>query len=548
MRRLVALTALVAAVLGIAGFGLLRDQATPSAVQRALAADLDRLRGDDGLYRGGLTDGPGLFESAYGLAALAAAGQADRLSVDKAVVNKAAFAAQIPADPLWNRRYLALLEKTTRARLHDATDVTALRAMHTSAGYFADPVAAGRQAADPGYRLATTDAALEALAGFGVRLPDSDRRATVRWLETIGSLSARSSLTQRLHLLRARLALGLGAPEDLRPTVRNWWLRTGASYDHPLRGNEFVEICSYIQLSVSLGIDLTGQHGRLATDLDPASPPDDPQEQQMLVDAWLSLHDDPNALEPLRRLLRKRQLPSGLMSSTRYRLGDVQASQQVETLRRLAGLPTGDAPLAAALRAHRGDLRRSSPGATANWLSVLAAADRPAAAADAALRRRAIAEAPRTLSAKSAQAWSSSVSALTSLHLAVPPVKVSIWPADTPEHRYERYLAIAGLAKINRLSALPDPGSPDLLAAEGVELLAGGSLHQADAALIAAQALRWRPTPTDRDRLLGLLGRLKGCPGTPALFRDSSTSRVCDVYSTASAWRIYRMLKTGPSS
>ncbi|MEY9966923.1 hypothetical protein ABIA33_004988 [Streptacidiphilus sp. MAP12-16] len=325
--------------------------------------------------------------------------------------------------------------------------------------------------------------------------------------------------------------------------MQDWWTHTGASHLGALHGDDLVETCSYIQLAALLGIDERGQRDQLEANLDPGAPPSDPQLAEMLAEAWSTLHGDPARLDPLRREITRHQLPNGLIPAVQTQLGDLQASQQVETLRSLADLPTLDPKLADALRAHRSDLGRSGPGASATWLSVLTAATGGTQdTTDPHLRSRAITDLPSTLSVDTAQSWAGMVSALETLHLPVPAVRVASWPADTPEHRYLRYLAIADLAETGQLAALRAPGTPNELAAQGIDLLAGGSLHQAAAALTAAAALHWHPTRSDRDRLLTLLRPLQGCPGTPALFRDNRLAQTCDVYSTTSAWHIYRTL------
>ena len=146
------------------------------------------------------------------------------------------------------------------------------------------------------------------------------------------------------------------------------------------------------------------------------------------------------------------------------------------------------------------------------------------------------------LKASSAQQWFAIASALDAAGLPVPHVSVLPWPPDSPEHRYTQNLAIAELAKHKQLGMLPHPDA-HTLADQGIRLLSV-SLNQADAALSAAAVLGWRPTHPERDHIGVILRHRRGCPGTPALFRESGSTSTCDVYATLSAWRIQTILST----
>ncbi|MCX5063870.1 MULTISPECIES: hypothetical protein [unclassified Streptomyces] len=542
LRGAVAVLAAVLVLLGALG-GCAAGPAT-TLQQSRLAADLARLRGDDGLYSASVPDRPGLYDSAYGLAALSALGEPGQLSEP---VTRKVFADQITGDQLWGRLYLALLEQTLHLRLHDTSDVAALRAMHTPRGDFADPAAQHTRVPDRGAELAATTAALRALKTFGAPLTGNAATTTRRWLDTDGTRAAATSLTQRLHLVQARAALGLPAPAALRNTLRTWWSRTGANQHGPVSGDAFLETCSYIRLARIADVELSGRRDQLLANLDPSPlPVGDPQIADALTESLTVLHAKPARSAALRRYLWTRRLPSGLFSAVQQRDGDLEASFQVEALRTLTGLPTQDPQLAAALRAHRGTVQRSGQGAQAVWLAVLEAAGGSVGTPDRrTLTAQAVKDVP-PLSAGTAQQWSEVSAALRSSHLRVPRVDITPWPADTAEHRYATYLAVSGLEKDGRLAELPNTPSSDALARQGMELLRTGSLHQAEAALSAAHATGWHPTAAQRTLMADRLTSLQGCPGTPSLFRDSASSQACDVYATLSAWRIFALLGTVP--
>ena len=543
--RLRGAVAVLAAVLVLmAVLGGCAPGPTTTAQQSRLEADLARLRGDDGLYSASVPDRPGLYDSAYGLAALSALGEPTQPSEP---VMRKAFAEQITADPLWSRLYLALLEQTLHLRLHDSSDVAALRTMRTPQGAFADPAAQHTRTPDRGAELAATTAALRALKTFGAPLTGSAATTTRRWLDTDGTRAAATSLTQRLHLVQARAALGLPAPAALRDTLRTWWSRTGANQHGPVSGDAFLETCSYVQLARIAGMDLTGRRDQLLANLNPSPlPVADPQIADALAEALTVLHAEPVRTAALRQYLQTRRLPTGLFSAVQRRDGDLEASLQVEALRALTGLPTQDPRLAAALRAHRGTAQRSRDGASAVWLAVLEAAG---GSIDGAERRTLTAQAAGDvppLSAGTAQQWSAVTTALRSAHLRVPRVAITPWPADTAEHRYATYLTVTGLQKDGRLAELSNTPSSRALARQGMELLRTGSLHQAEAAISAAHVTGWHPTAAQRTQIADRLTPLQGCPGTPALFRDSFSAQTCDVYATLSAWRIFALLGTVP--
>jgi hypothetical protein len=532
-----------------------------TAEQRALAADLALLRDGDGMYTadGGLGE-PGLYDSAYGLATLALAGASPRLSVDRSWL-RAAAADQVNRDPVFGRAYLAMLERTTGTRLHDDGDIAALRDLLTPEGYFGDPTWTSAAAADPGFRLSTTAAAVRALADFGAPLPAADSARVAGWLDGPGVPAATTSLTQRWHLVQADRALGRPPPAGLADAVRDWWGRTGRGLRGAADGDTLVDTCAYVELATAAGVDISAQRGTLAAALRPSrAQTDDLQLGYLVAHAWHTLGEGTDGLRTQRQAITRLRTAVGLLPADRVRHGDLANSAAAIRLRALAGLSTTDPVLAAALRRHHDELVASGTGAAALWALTLAEADpRATAYAGDELRRGTAALVGQPLTLANAQSYAQLAAALRELRLPAPPVQVDVagWaappdrgsaaPSDraTPDQRYARDLAVVALADAGQLDKLP-PGEPEArIAARGTDLLRSGSPVAARAALAAAAALGWRPAPADRDRLVGLLRPLRGCPGTPALYRDASTGS-CAAQPTLAAWQIYRLVDADP--
>lgn len=527
-----------------------RQEATYTSAQRALAHDLEQLRGDDNLFTSdGDRDRPGLYTSAYGLHALADVGRAVTIDTDAAQLHDAT-AGELAAEPLWGRFYIAKIEQATGRLLHTADDISALRATYNAQGFFSDPgTAHSALSTDPGLRLADTAAVLQALTQFGAP-PDAVQRDRIgSWLSTTGRAAA-STLSQRWHWAQAAETLRLPLPTDTQQTLSHWWRTTGIHLSSAISGDAFVETCSYVQLAGMAGVDISAQAPQLRQALDQsaasATATTDPQMLALLTDAWQTLHGDQAALAPVRQAVRAHRLPSGLVSFTQQRQGDPGSSQAVETLRRLAGLPTADPRLATALRA----MGNSDGGNALSKLlrqTVLASADRqPSSAATdhrlADLARQAL---PQPLTEANADTWFQAASILVDLHQPLPALGLQPWPTGTREGQYARNLAIQILAPASRLHLLPEPGTATELATQGYQLLRYGDIHEAQASLAAAALLGWHATSGQSTQALQWLGRWRGCPGTPSLFRERTAS-TCNIASTVAAWRLYGQLGLRP--
>lgn len=517
---------------------------TPADPQlRQLSADIERLRADDGLFSATADQGdPGLYTSGFGLAALTAAGRDVRVGLPPSAVRDA-VADQLRADRLWGSAQLALLERTLRVRLHDDADVAALRALRATDGSYTDPAVAGGLAEDPQYRRSATAAAVSALAAFGSPPGGVDRDATARWLDT--APDAGSGLSVRWQLAQARQALGLPPAADLPAALDAWWAATGSRLTGPAAGDQLVDACAYVQLAALGGINLTGRRAALERVLDPSRTlPGDPQVAYLLAGAWRTLGGPPAWIDPLVQNIERHRLGSGLVAATQQRLGDLQASYGVQELRAAAGLRTADPRLARALVDRRAFvLTGSSPSAGNLWLATLTTAGGDTTTADArALRQRAADALPRPVTAATAPQWAQLATTLEVMGLPLPDPEIDAWQPDSPEHRYASDLLVPPLVRAGQQHRLPAIAQPADLAREGIELLATGALSQATAALSAADALGWRPTPDQADRITALLRPLRGCPQTPALFHETALPG-CNVYSTVAAWTLQRLAK-----
>jgi hypothetical protein len=510
---------------------------------RQLSADIERLRADDGLFTASADLGdPGLYTSGYGLAALAAAGRAVRVATATPEIRDA-VADQVRTDRLWGSAQLALLERTLNVRLHDDADVAALRALRAPDGSYTDPAVSGGLAGDPRYTRSATAAAVSALAGFGSPLTGSERDTTARWLDAVPG--AGTGLSVRWQLAQARQALDLPAAADLPAALDAWWAATGSRLTGPATGDQLVDACAYVQLAALSGVNLAGRRTALERVLDPSQTlPGDPQVAYLLAEAWRTLGGPRSWLDPVVRNIERHRLGSGLVAATQQRLGDLTASYEVQALRAAAGLGITDPRLARALVDRRAFvLNGSGPSAGNLWLATLTTAGGNTATADArALRDRAAAALPRPVTAASAPQWAQLATTLEVLGLPLPDPEIDTWQPDSPEHRYASDLLVPHLVRAGQQRRLPPTARPADLAAEGIDLLATGALTQAAAALTAADALGWRPTPDQADRITALLRPLRGCPQTPALYHETALAG-CNVYSTAAAWTLQRMVK-----
>jgi hypothetical protein len=517
---------------------------------QALVLDLEKLRATDGLFLADTgQDQPGLYNSAYGLSALAAAGAAVRISVDRASL-RPAFDSQVADQPLTARTYLAMLEQTLGTSLHEDTDITALQAMLTPQGFFADPSVTGPAAADPGLELSNTASALQALDAFHSALPPAARNAIATWLDTTGQQASTSSLTQRWHLVQADQALGVPLAEGTPDALDKWWNNTGSRLDRPATGDTLVEVCSYIELASTSGVDLSPHRAALERAVDPrVTTAEDPQLDYLIARAWHALDADPTQLAPIVQAITQRRLPSGLLPAATTTSGDLTDSYAVESLRAEAGLAAEDRRLATVLQQRHHTLTDGDPAAEAVWLATVAQADpaHPSLGVDERSRGTIVHALPQPLTSSNVEDWFRIISAMQTLRIPAPPVQIQPWPASTAEQRYAYYLAVIGLHTIGQPSVLPNPSKPESIAIEGISLLRDTpALHLAGAALLAATDLGWHPTPAQRAQILAVLARLHGCPGTPALFRDSPDSS-CNVHSTLSAWQIYHALNAIPA-
>jgi hypothetical protein len=505
--------------------------------QRLLAADLDRLRGDDGLFTSTTElGGPGLYASAYGLTALAESGV--DLRAKPVQVTRAAFGAQIAQDPLWGRFYLALLERTLHLRLHDESDVTALRRMRQADGSFLDPKAESGLDHDHGYRLSTTSAAVRALRVFGDPLTQ-DRALSAHWLGTAGLTNA-DSLSGRLQLLRADAALGVSRPSDLAGVLARWW---AANRSKSAAGNnELVETCSFVLLAAESGSGLSAdQRAGLRTMLMPTNTvPGDPQIAELLASALRALSTRPPAA--LIQIIDRHRLPgTGLLGEVQQHNGDLDASFQVQELRASAGLPMKDPRLARALLAHRHDLLdKASPGAGAVWLATLTSAGGTVGTGDAnGLTEQARRQLLLPITAGQAQQWSELVAAMTMLDEPVPAPNLSdLSQIPTDRRRDIVDLVLPYLAERARQGLSHEPATAT--AGYGIQLLASGQVTQAAAALNAAVTSGWTASNTDRRRITELLRSRRGCPATSQLFSETGIPQ-CNISSSLGAWRLLRI-------
>ncbi len=504
---------------------------------RQLSADIERLRADDGLFTATADLGdPGLYASGYGLAALAAAGRTVRVGLASPAI-RAAVADQVGTDRLWGSAQLALLERTLKVRLHDDADMAALRALRAPDGSYTD----GAISDDPRYIRSATAAAVSALAGFGDPLTGSERDATARWLDS--GPDPGTGLSVRWQLAQARQALGLPPAAGLPAALDAWWAATGSRLTGPATGDQLVDACAYVQLAALGGIDLAGHRAALERVLDPSRTlPGDPQAGYLLAEAWRTLGAPSSGLDPLVRNIERHRLGSGLVAATQQRLGDLTSSYEVQALRAAAGLGTTDPRLARALVDRRTFvLNGSSPGAGNFWLATLTTAGGNTATADArALRDRAAAALPRPVTAATAPQWAQLATTLAVLGLPLPDPEIDTWQPDSPDHRYASDVLVPPLVRAGQQRRLPPTGRPADLATGGIDLLATGALTQAAAALAAAGALGWHPTPAQADRITALLRPLRGCPQTPALYHETALAG-CNVYSTAAAWTLHRL-------
>ncbi|MFL6075485.1 MAG: hypothetical protein ACJ73S_19015 [Mycobacteriales bacterium] len=459
-----------------------------------LAADLDRLRADDGLYQASVPPAPGpdAATSGYALAVARLAG----LAVAPVRVDTAAFADQRASEPLWTRYALAMVDRAAFTHLLTPADLAAVRSWQQPSGEFHDPAAPPEVAAGAAGRVMVTAAAVEALAEAGAPLAGDARRRALAALDR--DATALATLPERENLRRARAALDAPAPPPAT-ALRAWWHGAGRRLPARPVPDRVVEMAAFVQLagrSPEFAGLVAAVRKRLAAVLPTL---DDPQVGYLVAAAWRAAGGDRATLRPLARRLTTAPLASGLFPAPHRELGDLYATYLVERVRAGSGLPVRDRALVRALRAHRPPA--ADPFGLVLWVATLrAAGGRPAAgdvgAARAELRTQLgtpagpVPPAARALLAELAR------------QLGERPATV-----DTP--------------------AVEDPDAtplPDLAAASAVP------------------GPRW-PAGT-RHRIAARLRALTGCPGTPHLVR-SAPAAPCDIASTLAALRLRRAVQDG---
>ncbi|MFG3353024.1 hypothetical protein [Streptomyces sp. NPDC048001] len=548
----IAVGGILAVLLGLRVFGNVLDvpgdgrgRSGLTAEQRDLERQIEELRGDNGLFTAspGSAARPGLHASAHGLSALrTATGRQVAIRAEREAL-RAEFAAEVLRDPFSAAVSISRLESATGAVLHTPDDVDVLLSHFAAQARFG----AGKTVpGDVSVLLDETSGALVALDHFGVRLGD-DRRAAVRsWLAEAEE-TAPPRPVQLYHLAYIAAAVGAQPPAHLAARAGAWWQERGHALSVPGDESDAIEAAYYVLLADRLDLKLTAnQERRLRGVLEPRGSVRDPQVQSLSARAWLLLGSPRTGLAPLVEEIRSRQLPTGLMPAVQVRHGALTSTYEVVALRLIAGLPLED-PL---LREGLADMRTTvlttyDPLLRGAWLTLMEAVGGTVGEQDtrdvlAAVR----ASAPRSVDDGNVDVWSRYTEVLAGLDQDTPAVRVTRWPADSPERRYGRSLLINGLARADRLDALPgERPAPAELVGEAEERLRAGTVREAAEALGAAHALGWTPRTADAERIGELLEARRDCPGASAFYRDSARDTECGVPGTRAAYRITALLE-----
>ncbi len=314
---------------------------TPAPQNPALAADLDSLVADNGLYARPVAAAtvPDVADTGYGYRILVAAGRRPD-SPWGAGAGADLAATSLSANSIWGPWFVvgaggpaSQLSSRVIASLHPD-------------GSFSD---SADTRPDNASRLASTAAALEVLSATGVPLGSGRRAAIGRW---VASMSPRvDNPYQACNAIEALRRLGLPVADSLRTRNFESWRAVGhlpasvRSYEDAL--DLYGVAC--VEANRSTSVPTTTEDAAAAAQAKAAvgaalrQPQRDFAATYHLVRAWQLLHGDPNSIEAAADLVESsRDRRTGLVSRPVDRIGTLDDSYAVVRICRLAGISERD--------------------------------------------------------------------------------------------------------------------------------------------------------------------------------------------------------------
>lgn len=512
--------------------------------QRTLSEQLASFRGANGLFVNSLEAAkePGLYQSAYGLSALRAAGDPVPVSLSGQQLRKQ-LALWIEKDPLWGRYYFALLEQATGKAIHTNKDVQALEGMLTREGYFRDPEPQSPQHPTAPLKLSQTVAALEALEQFGSPLTDGEAQQTMAWLRDF-TTPDKPQMVVEYNIARAFELLGEPAPKAAKVRVESWVPGSIASSAEE-RSTQLTDTAAYVLAADIMKVDLSPHRDQLEELLKPQQGDlADPQMGWMVARALSALTSRKAASDAVSSSVRVHLLENGLVSKVQSLQGTLSASYQAERLRMATGLPVEDEDLRYGLERTRAEiLDRGTALDRATWLVTYRMAGGKLPTGEEEPLREAVRETfPRKVTKENVQAWSHYVDVLQLLEEPVPTFTVKQWEARDAESRSARNLLVFNLERLDRLDQLKDRPAPKDLINEASSQLRVGTVTAASLAVDAASSVGWVTDQATSQRLAKQVADRTGCSEGSLLVREADDTE-CSISATLAAARLSNLLE-----
>ncbi|KQX58862.1 MULTISPECIES: hypothetical protein [unclassified Streptomyces] len=545
---LAALTLVAGALFGGRGLeGDEREEGPSSRRQQALASQLERFRGDNGLFVDSFAavNRPGLYQSAYALSALHTLGYPAEVTLPDSEIRQQLL-PWLDQDPLWGHYYFALLEQATGKTLHTEEDVDSLHATLTDAGYFRDPSPNSPPDSDSTepLRLSQTVAALEALKQFDSPASEAEAEKIRSWLRKVRPSDRPPQMVVEYHLARAFELIGSPIPRSSKARTSSW-----SPPERPAsaesRSAQLTDTAAYVLLAGMTGVDISPRRAELKNILRTRDGElADPQLAWMVARA-LNLLPDQEAAAPLTAELRRHLLKNGLASRAQSHLGTLGASYLAQRLRLAEGLPTADSLLRAGLESPRiQEFRRGAVLDRAVWLTTYRLAGGHVSKEEERAVRASLRDGfPHVATAENIQELSHYVDTMQILEEPVPGFTVTRWTGEGRASRNLLNLLVFNLSRTGHLGLLDAPPSPTKLIAEAEAQLSTATVTEASLTADAASSLGWVTDGLTSRRLRKKIEDRTGCDEGSLMVRDTTDSDECSISATLAAARFSQLLE-----
>lgn len=507
----------------------------------ALSRQLYSLRADNGLFAAVPFDSvaqPVLADSGYGLKALDLGG-GRRIATPTESEVRRIFAEQIRTEPLWSRVQLAMIGGG--AWRPSSSDVRVIAAMQNPAGFIVDPAAPLDARTDLGIRLMSSQAAIDALGRSG--LAGVDRVALTRWVASVGDQLSPGQL-----LCKVRLERSLGLPSrSTLPDPASWVPKAVEQLGSKPTEELLYEVTAQVLLRRERSQPVPARADEVRRALVKIKASDlDPQLVVRIVESLSYLGAPANQIAAAVEPLRERLTPNGLVRGKPRIIGSLAATDAVQRIREESGIPTKDHELARTLAALGNEtMTRGAAVDKSLWMVDLERAGGTVGDADRRqVVKELIAAQPRAVTEATVELWVTIRRLLVRLEYPVADTGggefAAIATGVDPARRYARNLVVAALGQVPASFPAIQPAA---LFDEVRGDVQHGSLKEAEAAFSALAAVGASAPEVAMADLKADLERLRGCPGSDLLFHPGAGERVCDVYSTLSATRLFNHLE-----